>query len=214
MPAVEGTAVVVIDGWALVRLGIATVLHGAGARVVAEEASARDGLLRARSLDAGLIVLGSASDLPLAEAIRQAAALPGRPKVLVLVSSLGPDDAPALMAAGPDGVLLRSAGADELADAVRRLGEGERVVSPALVPLVMDAFGPAGDGAPDAGPLTTKEREVLARLAEGRSNQEIATALFITPATVKTHLAHIYAKLGVKGRHEAVARAVALGLLG
>jgi NarL family two-component system response regulator LiaR len=214
MPGVEGAAVVVVDQWALVRVGIATVLQGAGARVVAEEASARDGLLRARTLGADLVVLGAAGDLPMPEAVRQAVALPQHPKVLVLVSALGPDEAPALMAEGPDGVLLRSAGADELADAVRRLEKGERVVSPALVPVVMEALTSGFGGAPEEGPLTSKEREVLARLAEGRSNQEIAEALFVTSSTVKTHLAHIYAKLGVKGRHEALARAVALGLLG
>jgi DNA-binding NarL/FixJ family response regulator len=66
---------------------------------------------------------------------------------------------------------------------------------------------------PDTVPLTTKELQVLTRLAHGDSNAEIAEALYISPATVKTHLAHIYAKLGVGGRHGAMSRAVGLGLL-
>ena len=66
----------------------------------------------------------------------------------------------------------------------------------------------------DPAVLTTKEHEVLARLADGLSNDDIATAMYVSPATVKTHLSHIYAKLGVGTRHEALARAVALGLLG
>jgi ATP/maltotriose-dependent transcriptional regulator MalT len=61
--------------------------------------------------------------------------------------------------------------------------------------------------------LTAKELEVLARLAEGKSNQQIAEALFVTAATVKTHLSNIYGKLGVANRREALARALALGLL-
>ena len=73
---------------------------------------------------------------------------------------------------------------------------------------------PAPAGSPSGeAVLTAKEREVLVALADGRTNQEIADALFVTPATVKTHLAHIYAKLQVKSRQQALARAVALGYL-
>ncbi len=201
----------VVDQWALVRLGISAVLQAAGIEVVAEEASARDGLLRARTLEPGLLVLGATSDLTMAEALGQARQLPVRPRVLVLVSALAPSDVSELMGLGPEGVLVRSAGADELRDAVERVQAGERVVAPALLGAVMDGLQA---GAADAGPLTIKEQEVLARLAEGRTNQQIAEALFITAATVKTHLSHIYAKLGVANRQEALARAVAMGLLG
>jgi DNA-binding NarL/FixJ family response regulator len=202
---------VVVDQWALVRLGITAVLETMGIEVVAEEGSGRDGLLRARALEPSLLVIGATSDLTLAEVVGQARQLPVRPRVLLLVSALAPADLSELMGLGPDAVLVRSAGAEELRDAIVRMRAGERVVAPALVGAVMDGLQ-AGEA--QAGPLTTKELEVLARLAEGRSNQQIAEVLFITPATVKTHLSHIYAKLGVAGRQEALARAVALGLLG
>jgi DNA-binding NarL/FixJ family response regulator len=202
---------VVIDQWALVRIGITAVLQGAGVEVVAEEASGRDGLLRARTLQPSLLVVGATSDISMAEVLGQARQLPARPRVLLLVSALVPADLSVLMGLAPEGVLVRSAGADEVRDAVVRVLQGERVVAPALVGAVMDGLQ-AGDA--EAGPLTTKELEVLARLAEGRSNQQIAEVLFITSATVKTHLSHIYAKLGVANRQEALARAVALGLLG
>jgi ATP/maltotriose-dependent transcriptional regulator MalT len=65
----------------------------------------------------------------------------------------------------------------------------------------------------DAAMLTTKELQVLTRLSQGETNAEIAAALFVSPATVKTHLTHIYVKLGVGSRHGAMSRAVALGLL-
>ena len=201
---------VVVDQWALVRLGISAVLQGIGVRVRAEEAGGRDGLLRARQVEPGLLVLGAMADLSAVEAVAQAHQLPVRPRVLVLVSAPGADDLRELLQIGPDGVLVRSAGADEVRDAVARMRTGERVVAPGLVPAVMDALQAADAG---AGPLTVKEQEVLARLAEGRSNQQIAEALFVTPATVKTHLSHIYAKLGVANRRDALARAVALGLL-
>jgi DNA-binding NarL/FixJ family response regulator len=109
----------------------------------------------------------------------------------------------------------RSSPAEELAAALRRLAAGERVLAPSLVPALVGAAGAAGEERVGAGGglLTGKEREVLARLAEGRSNQAIAAALHVSPATVKTHLAHIYEKLGAGDRNEAVVRAVALGLL-
>jgi DNA-binding NarL/FixJ family response regulator len=208
---VGAEAAVVVDQWALVRLGITAVLQAAGIDVVGEEASGRDGLLRSRTLEPSLLVLGAMADLSMAEAVSQARQLPVRPQVLVLVSALEPADVSELMALGPEGVLVRSAGADELRDAIVRMRAGERVVAPALVGAVMDGLQA---GAAGGGPLTTKELEVLARLAEGRSNSQIADALFVTPATVKTHLSHIYAKLGVANRQEALSRAVALGLLG
>ncbi|MEY2478146.1 MAG: hypothetical protein QOG87_3461 [Actinomycetota bacterium] len=201
----------VVDQWALVRLGITAVLQSEGIEVVAEEAAGRDGLLRARTLEPSLLVLGAMADLSMAEAVNQARQLPVRPQVLVLVSAMVPADLRELMESAPDGVLVRSAGAEEVRDAIVRMRAGERVVAPALLGAVMDGLQ---GGAADAGPLTTKEQEVLARLAEGRSNQQIAEAMFVTPATVKTHLSNIYAKLGVGSRQEALARAVALGLLG
>jgi DNA-binding NarL/FixJ family response regulator len=210
MPPVGADDAVVVDQWALVRLGIKAVLQGIGVRVRAEEANGRDGLLRARSLEPGVLVLGAMADLTAVEAVAQAHQLPVRPRVLVLVSAPTAEDLRELLPMGPDGVLVRSAGAEEVRDAVTRIRAGERVVAPGLVPAVMDALQA---GAVDAGPLTTKEQEVLARLAEGHSNQQIAAAMFVTPATVKTHLSHIYAKLGVANRREALARAVALGLL-
>src|SRR4051795_11587276 len=112
--AIEGA--VVVDQWALVRLGITTVLEGIGLRVVAEEGSGRDGLLRARALEPDLLVLGAMPDLGAADALGQARQLPVQPRVLVLVSAVAPADLSELMGHGPEAVLVRSAGADELRD--------------------------------------------------------------------------------------------------
>jgi ATP/maltotriose-dependent transcriptional regulator MalT len=91
--------------------------------------------------------------------------------------------------------------------------KGERVVAPALLSTLVGAMGPVNEDV-DESSLTVREREVLALLAEGQSNREIASSLYVSLPTVKTHLAHIYAKLGAKNRNEALGRAVALGLLG
>jgi DNA-binding NarL/FixJ family response regulator len=135
--------------------------------------------------------------------------------VIVLLDHPGRDELTAVVSIGVDAVLVRSARPEDVADAVSRVEKGERVVAPMLLPLLVGALGASdADDEPVAGGLTRKEIEVLARLAEGLSNREIADALYITPATVKTHLAHIYTKLGAAGRQEALARAVALGVLG
>lgn len=213
---------VAVDEWPLVRLGIIQALRTVGVSVVAEVGQGQDGVRAVGSSGAGYLLLGSHRDLSLAETARRAKALAAPPKVLVLVDHIGRDDLLALRSVGIDALLPRSVGALELGAAIRKVAQGERVVAPALLSLLVGVLGPAdvgedghgGRAAAGADPLTRKELEVLARLAEGRSNREIADALFVTQATVKSHLAHIYVKLGVPGRQAATARAVALGLLG
>lgn len=220
MDQTGGPSAVVVDEWPLVRLGVAQVLRAMGIAVVAEVAKAEDGV-RAADGRAHYVLLGSCRDLSLAEAARRAKSLRPPPRVLVLVDHIGRGELGALRAVGIDALLPRSAAPAELSDAIGRVAKGERVVAPALLSLLMGVIAPADPAVGGAEPsgshrevLTRKELEVLARLAEGRSNREIADALFVTPATVKSHLAHIYVKLGVTGRQEAMARAVALGLLG
>lgn len=216
---------VAVDEWPLVRLGITQALRIVGISVVAEVAQGGDAVRAVEASGAGYLLVGNHRDLSLAETARRAKALASPPKVLVLVDHIGRDDLLALRAVGIDALLPRSVGAVELGLAIQQVAQGERVVAPALLSLLVGALGPAVNTGEerrrgttavvhDAESLTRKELEVLARLAEGRSNREIADALFVTQATVKSHLAHIYVKLGVAGRQAAMARAVALGLLG
>lgn len=211
---------VVVDEWPLVRVGIAQTLRSLDIDVLAEVSQAEEAVRAVEAGGARYLLIGAARDLPLPETARRARALRHTPKILVLVDQIGRDDVGALRAVGVDALLPRSVSPSDLADAVSRVSRGERVVAPALLTMLVGFLGPSGNGEepplpaghPDA--LTRKELEVLARLSEGRSNREIAEVLYITPATVKSHLAHIYVKLGVTGRQEAMARAVALGLLG
>lgn len=191
--------------------------------MVGEVGGAIEGLRLLNETGAGWLLLGTHRDIVGVEAVRRARALEHRPRVAVLLDHVSRDSLAALLSLGVDALLVRSVGPDELADALSRVERGERVVAPSLLPLLVGVLGttgpdPLGDDAATAGlsgdnALTRKELEVLTRLAEGRSNKEIADALFVAPATIKTHLAHIYTKLGVAGRQEAVARAVELGLL-
>ena len=212
----SGATAVVADDWPLVRLGIVQALRTAGLRVVAESQSAEDALRGAAAEGATYLLVGTVRDAGLADVARRALATDPPPDLIVRVDSIGRDELAAVVAAGASAVLSRSLRPVELVDALERVDRGERVVAPAFLSLLVGALEPGQGGATTddgAPPLTRKEVEVLARLAQGRTNREIADALFITPATVKSHLAHIYAKLGVTGRQEAVARAVALGLL-
>ena len=206
---------VVIDDWALVRLGIRTVLADRGVALLGEAEVAREGIRVAAQRGADLVVVGSVGDLAQGAAVRAAKRLPQAPSVVALVGRADAGELAGLLGSGVDGLLLRSTGAEELGGAFQRLQAGERVVGPALAPLLLGAVDLAADGAERhrAGPLTVKELEVLARVAEGAPNRAVASALHITPATVKTHLEHIYEKLGVSSRQDAVVRAVALGLL-
>lgn len=213
---------VVVDEWPLVRLGMVHALRSLDVAIVAETAQGEEGVRRTHAEGATYLLLGTHHDLAVEESARRAKAAPSPPQVLVLVDRIGQEALASLLTTGIEGLLVRSVHPGELADAVSRVSRGERVVAPALMPLLVGVLAPAGGGERDEergappggdGLLTRKELEVLRRLAEGRSNREIAETLFVTPATVKSHLAHIYVKLGVAGRQEAVARAVALGLL-
>jgi DNA-binding NarL/FixJ family response regulator len=209
---------VVVDRLALMRLGIGRALMAAGVYVIGEADRVEDGLQLVRQLEPSLMVVG---DAPLSDAtdiMRSIRPGPLSSRVMMLVSSADRPGLLAAMGAGVGGVTLRSTAADDLAELAGGVLRGERSVAPALVSLLVSPGGDHGDtGRPPSIPLdgllTAKELQVLHRLAEGASNQEIAEALYVTPATVKTHLAHIYTKLGVRGRHEALSRALALGIL-
>ncbi len=208
---------VVVDEWPLVRVGMVHALRSAGVAVVAQAGTGEEGVRQVHARGAGYLLLGAHGDLAPTEAARRAKALATPPRVVLLLEQVDREELSALAAAGVDAFLVRSIHPAELAAAIRRVTKGERVVAAPLVSLLVGGLnldrqaeetsdGPGTD-------LTRKELEVLLRLAEGRSNREIAEVLFVTPATVKTHLAHIYAKLEVAGRQQATERAVALGLL-
>ncbi|GAA4599748.1 response regulator transcription factor [Planotetraspora phitsanulokensis] len=132
-----------------------------------------------------------------------------RCKVLVLTTYDTDSDTLPAIEAGATGYLLKDAPRDELFTAVRAAAEGKTVLSPAIASrLVSRVRAPGGE------PLSAREREVLGLVAKGTSNREIASVLFISEATVKTHLTHLYAKLGVKDRAAAVAVAYERGILG
>jgi DNA-binding NarL/FixJ family response regulator len=111
--------------------------------------------------------------------------------------------------AGATGYLLKDTPREELFRAVVAADRGESVLSPAVAGRLMGNLR-----SPGREPLSQRELEVLTLISQGSSNRETATKLFISEATVKTHLLHVYAKLGVRDRAAAVATAFERGLLG
>jgi NarL family two-component system response regulator YdfI len=215
--AVDASAVVV-DTWPMMRLGIARVCQIAGMRIIEQTSDPNEGVNIARARNVDLLILGF-HDANHTDAVRQAKATPGGLSVLVLVRMSGRDELTSLLEAGADGLVPRNVSPEDLVDVIGKILTGERVLAPALLPALAGMRGSAvvtGDAAmPDQGgaALTTRQIEVLGHLAEGLGNDEIAKTMYISGHTVKTHLSQIYAKLDVKTRHEALARAVALGLL-
>ncbi len=131
-------------------------------------------------------------------------------RVLVLTTYDTDSDVLPAIEAGATGYLLKDAPREELFRAVRAAARGEAVLSPSVASRLMGAVRAP---APGREPLSQRELEVLGLIARGSTNREAAAALFISEATVKTHLLHAYAKLGVKDRAAAVAAAFERGLL-
>jgi len=203
--------VVIVDQWPLVRLGIGRSLPSLSYRIL-EEADgpvAARAAIRRRHPD--LVVLGDHLGEDGSSLVAMAKSQGAR--VLALVDRPSRSQLAALAVAGADGIMTASLPAEELLGAVERIMGGERALSgdlvPALAGIVIHDPGPP----PETGTLTAREREVLACLVRGARNEEIAAALFVSPATIKTHLSSIYAKLEVRSRQEATALALKLGLV-
>jgi DNA-binding NarL/FixJ family response regulator len=210
VPAAHG--VLIVDHWPLVRLGIAKALPATEYRVIGEVDSAEQVVAALRRSAPALVVVGNHVEGYQAEVVDKSKRSGAR--VLALVDRSGREQLAALASAGADGIITGSAGADELVDAARRVMAGERVLAPALLLALVGVIRPQPVRHDDITLLLTeRERQVLSRLVQGAGNEAIARQLLVSPTTVKTHLSHIYAKLEVSNRHEAMARAIQLGLI-
>ncbi len=204
---------VVVDEWELVGAGVSGVLADLGVATVARARDSRTGVRAARETRADIVVLGSCTDSPMGQGLRAAQALNPLPRVFLLVTASDHGELAHLLAGGADALLVRSATLEELADSFGRALAGERVIAPALLPSILGTMTPK----PVASAkkiLTKREGDMLARIAQGRTNREIAAELFLGEETVKSHLSRLYAKLDATDRRDAVARALAVGLLG
>jgi DNA-binding NarL/FixJ family response regulator len=197
--------VFLVDDHAMFRAGVRSEL-GDRVDVVGEAAAPAQAIAAIRSLRPDVVVLDvhmpDGGGLAVLEAI--GGSLPGT-RFLALSVSDAAEDVIALIRAGACGYVTKTISADELADAVRRVAEGDVVFSPRLAGFVLDAFRdapvpPSVD--PDYDTLTAREREVLRLLARGYAYKEIAAELFISIKTVETHASNVLRKLQLSSRHQ------------
>jgi DNA-binding NarL/FixJ family response regulator len=202
--------VMIVDDHPVVRNGLSGMFAGEpGFEVVGEASDGSEAVRRARAISPDVILM----DLRMPEmdgvsaiAALNAAGVPAR--VLVLTTYDTDSDVLAAIEAGATGYLLKDTPPDELFKAVRAAAGGDTVLSPTVATRVVGQMR-----APVQEPISQRELEVLELVAQGTSNRDAAARLFISEATVKTHLMHIYGKLGVNDRAAAVAEAFNRGLL-
>lgn len=192
---------VIVDDHPIVRDGLRGMLaDDARFDVVGEAADGAHAVDLARALEPDVVLM----DLRMPgtdgiTAIRRMAQLGLPARVLVLTTYASRSEVLPAVEAGATGYLLKDAPVAELVRAIEAAAVGESVLSPAAATILM---GSVRD--PDPG-LSERELEVLRLIADGRTNREVAAQLFVSEATVKSHLLHIYGKLGVNDRAAAVA---------
>jgi DNA-binding NarL/FixJ family response regulator len=201
---------VIVDDHPVVRDGLRGMFAGDPQfAVLGEAGTGREALVVAEAVRPDVILMDLR--LPEMNGVSAITALRERgvdARVLVLTTYDTDSDVLPAIEAGATGYLLKDTPRDELFRAVRAAARGEAVLSPSVATRLMGQLR-----SPAKEPLSQRELEVLRLIARGSTNREAATQLFISEATVKTHLLHIYAKLGVNDRAAAVAAAFERGLL-
>jgi DNA-binding NarL/FixJ family response regulator len=219
-PGDAAITVLLADDQVLVRTGLRTILEDAGGiEVVGEAADGLEAVAYAQSLRPDLVLMDVRMPrLDGIAATRQIRALPGAPRVLVLTTFDLDEYVYAGLRAGASGFLLKDTLVDDLVSAIRVVVAGEAVVAPSATRRLVERFvsstqEPDRAKAQSLSLLTEREREVLALVARGLSNAEIAEALFLSEGTVKTHVGRLLSKLGLRDRVQAVVLAYETGVV-
>jgi DNA-binding NarL/FixJ family response regulator len=208
--------VLIVDDHAVVREGLRTFLElQDGLEVIGEAADGREAVDRAEQLRPDVILMDLVMPkLDGVAAMRELRARESSARVIVLTSFLDDERLMPAIQAGAAGYLLKDVEPAELARAIRAAHRGEAILDPTVAARVVNAIADGRTAAaPDQERLTRREYEVLELIARGRSNKRIALELGISEKTVKTHVGHIFAKLGVTDRTQAALLAVQQGLV-
>lgn len=208
--------VAIADDLDMIRTGFELIVDNEeDMTVVASVGNGQDIVEACRTRNVDLVLMDiRMPELDGLSATEQIMALADPPKVVIL-TTFGLDEYVATaIATGASGFLLKDAPAAELVAAIRTVEAGDAVLAPALVKTVFEQARRSPLPAPVAGidDLTERERDVLQALATGKSNAEIGEQLFLSEATIKTHISHILTKLGVRDRVQAVIAAFHAGL--
>ena len=201
------TSVVIVDDHHLFRAGVRAELDGL-VDVLGDAANVEDAVRMVLDVKPDVVLL----DVQMpggggVEVIRQVAARAPAQRFLALSVSDAAEDVIAIIRAGARGYVTKTISGAELADAVRRVAEGDAVFSPRLAGFVLDAFAgaaslPPAEVDPELDQLSPREREVLRHIARGYLYKEIALRLSISQKTVEAHVSAVLRKLQLSNRHE------------
>lgn len=212
--------ILVVDDQALVRSGLRLILETeTDITVIGEAGDGKEGVESARRMRPDVVLMDIR--MPVMDGIEATrrlieAGLDPEPRVLILTTFDLDEYVYAAIRAGASGFLLKDAPPDDLIHAIRVVARGEALLAPTVTRRLIEEFAsrPEPDAQPGGmGELTERELEVLRSLAAGLSNAEIADVLFVSEATVKTHISHILAKLDLRDRVQAVVVAYESGLV-
>lgn len=218
----EKIRVLIVDDQRLMREGLRIILEGApDIELVGEAENGLSALQLAESQGPNVILMDirmpvldgiAATERILQQALK-------RPRILLLTTFDTPELVIEGMRAGASGYLLKDCSAEELCTAIRAVARGQVLLqasSAAQLLASLQTQPPPPEAAPLSAAeqlgLTARELEVVRLIAQGQSNTEIAAALFVSDATVKTHINHIFSKLGARNRSQAIIKARQLGL--
>ncbi|MFL4479624.1 response regulator [Paeniglutamicibacter sp. ORCA_105] len=219
--------VALVDDQLLVRSGFRMLINSqADLEVVAEASNGREAIASQTLAAADVILMDvrmpEMNGIETTEYLlsRELGDAPG-PKIIVLTTFDLDEYALAAIQAGASGFLLKDAPPEELLDSIRTVYRGDAVIAPSTTRRLLDHVAPMlrRSSLPDSAhvkavrSLTPREREVFGLIANGRSNPEIAAGLFLSEATVKTHVGHILAKLNARDRVQAVVIAYETGVV-
>jgi DNA-binding NarL/FixJ family response regulator len=201
--------VIVADDQEIVRTGLRMILDvQPGIEVIGEAGDGQQAVALARRLRPDVCLFDIR--MPVMDGIEATRALAGPavedPMAVVVITTFDLDEyVYAALRAGARGFLLKDAGPALLTQAIQAAANGDALVAPSITARLLEAFAEAGPKAPSVQPvqaLTEREEEILANVARGLTNTEIADQLYITLSTVKTHIASLMAKLGARNRVE------------
>jgi DNA-binding NarL/FixJ family response regulator len=210
---------VIADDQGMVRSGFTTLLNSEpDIEVIGEAVNGQEAIARAAQLRPDVMLMDVRMPvLDGLQATREITAMPGAPRVLVLTTFDLDDYVYQALRWGASGFLLKDASAQELADAVRIVAAGDALLSPGVTRRLIAEFArmgaPRGPSRDSLDGLTERECEVLALVARGLSNAEIAGRLVVAEQTIKTHVSRILMKLGLRDRTQAVVLAYETGLV-
>jgi DNA-binding NarL/FixJ family response regulator len=215
-------SVLIVDDQALVRAGFRMILDAEkDINVAGEAADGADAVVEAQRLQPDVILMDVR--MPVVdgiEATRRVLAAEGLETKVVMLTTFDMDEyVYDALRAGASGFLLKDVPPEQLVAGIRAVAQGDALLAPSVTRRVIEEFvrrplSSASTTPPEVAQLTARELEVLKFVARGLSNAEIAKELFVSDTTVKTHVAHMLMKLGVRDRVQAVVLAYECGLAG